>query len=272
MKSTVIKINETRCNGCGLCVTGCHEGALQLIDGKAVLVSELYCDGLGSCLGECPQQAINLEEREAEAYDERKVIQHMLPKGEKIITAHLRHLATHGQQDYLQQAIEVLQENQFAIPDLHINKTGPDPKPVQGSLSPNGFTVSASPSSKLRQWPIQLHLLSPTVPWLKKANFLVAADCTAYTTGDFHTNWLSGKRLAIACPKLDNSRDIYLEKLIKMIDEGDIDMLTVMIMEVPCCNGLLRLCQESHQQAKRNIPLKLVKVSLQGEIIEEKWL
>lgn len=108
MKRTIIKIDDSRCNGCGLCVKGCHEGALQLIEGKAVLVSELYCDGLGACLGECPQQAIELEEREAEAYDERKVMQRLLPKGEKVISAHLRHLATQGQQDYLQQAIDVL--------------------------------------------------------------------------------------------------------------------------------------------------------------------
>ena len=101
MKRTIIKIDDSRCNGCGLCVKGCHEGALQLIEGKAVLVSELYCDGLGACLGECPQQAIELEEREAEAYDERKVMQRLLPKGEKVISAHLRHLATQGQQDYL---------------------------------------------------------------------------------------------------------------------------------------------------------------------------
>lgn len=112
MKRTIIKIDDSRCNGCGLCVKGCHEGALQLIEGKAVLVSELYCDGLGACLGECPQQAIELEEREAEAYDERKVMQRLLPKGEKVISAHLRHLATQGQQDYLQQAIDVLEESQ----------------------------------------------------------------------------------------------------------------------------------------------------------------
>ena len=111
MKRTIIKIDDSRCNGCGLCVKGCHEGALQLIEGKAVLVSELYCDGLGACLGECPQQAIELEEREAEAYDERKVMQRLLPKGEKVISAHLRHLATQGQQDYLQQAIDVLEES-----------------------------------------------------------------------------------------------------------------------------------------------------------------
>ena len=136
MKRTIIKIDDSRCNGCGLCVKGCHEGALQLIEGKAVLVSELYCDGLGACLGECPQQAIELEEREAEAYDERKVMQRLLPKGEKVISAHLRHLATQGQQDYLQQAIDVLEENHLPIP-----------VPANKSTSQNSFLFHATPTS-----------------------------------------------------------------------------------------------------------------------------
>ena len=136
MKRTIIKIDDSRCNGCGLCVKGCHEGALQLIEGKAVLVSELYCDGLGACLGECPQQAIELEEREAEAYDERKVMQRLLPKGEKVISAHLRHLATQGQQDYLQQAIDVLEENHLPIP-VPANKSTPQ----------NSFLFHATPTS-----------------------------------------------------------------------------------------------------------------------------
>lgn len=254
MKRTIIKIDDSRCNGCGLCVKGCHEGALQLIEGKAVLVSELYCDGLGACLGECPQQAIELEEREAEAYDERKVMQRLLPKGEKVISAHLRHLATQGQQDYLQQAIDVLEESQKQAIGI----------PASAQSQTDTFTSPVSMPSELQQWPVQLHLLSPTAPWLKKANLLVAADCTAYSAGDFHTNWLRGKRLAIACPKLDHGQEIYLEKLITMIDEGGIDTLTVMIMEVPCCSGLLHLCQKARQKAKRNIPLKMVKISLQG--------
>ena len=304
MKRTIIKIDDSRCNGCGLCVKGCHEGALQLIEGKAVLVSELYCDGLGACLGECPQQAIELEEREAEAYDERKVMQRLLPKGEKVISAHLRHLATQGQQDYLQQAIDVLEENHLPIP-VPANKstsqnsflfhatptsaTGGCPGsrnitftpqsqkqaigiPASAQSQTDTFTSPVSMPSELQQCPVQLHLLSPTAPWLKKANLLVAADCTAYSAGDFHTNWLRGKRLAIACPKLDHGQEIYLEKLITMIDEGGIDTLTVMIMEVPCCSGLLHLCQKARQKAKRNIPLKMVKISLQGEILEEIWL
>ena len=140
MKRTIIKIDDSRCNGCGLCVKGCHEGALQLIEGKAVLVSELYCDGLGACLGECPQQAIELEEREAEAYDERKVMQRLLPKGEKVISAHLRHLATQGQQDYLQQAIDVLEESQKQAIGI----------PASAQSQTDTFTSPVSMPSELR--------------------------------------------------------------------------------------------------------------------------
>ena len=141
MKRTIIKIDDSRCNGCGLCVKGCHEGALQLIEGKAVLVSELYCDGLGACLGECPQQAIELEEREAEAYDERKVMQRLLPKGEKVISAHLRHLATQGQQDYLQQAIDVLEESQKQTIGI----------PASAQSQTDTFTSPVSMPSELQQ-------------------------------------------------------------------------------------------------------------------------
>ena len=188
MKRTIIKIDDSRCNGCGLCVKGCHEGALQLIEGKAVLVSELYCDGLGACLGECPQQAIELEEREAEAYDERKVMQRLLPKGEKVISAHLRHLATQGQQDYLQQAIDVLEESQKQTIGI----------PASAQSQTDTFTSPVSMPSELQQWPVQLHLLSPTAPWLKKANLLVAADCILpgifIPTGFVGNAWLSRVR------------------------------------------------------------------------------
>ena len=180
-------------------------------------------------------------------------MQRLLPKGEKVISAHLRHLATQGQQDYLQQAIDVLEESQKQAIGI----------PASAQSQTDTFTSPVSMPSELQQWP---------APWLKKANLLVAADCTAYSAGDFHTNWLRGKRLAIACPKLDHGQEIYLEKLITMIDEGGIDTLTVMIMEVPCCSGLLHLCQKARQKAKRNIPLKMVKISLQGEILEEIWL
>ncbi len=286
MKRTIIKIDEALCNGCGQCVKGCHEGALQLINDKATIVSELYCDGLGACIGECPVGAISLEEREAEVYDECAVMERLIPKGEKVIQAHLKHLFEHDQSDLLQEAVSVLKNRNLRVPPfrpvsvVHQQAGGggcPGSRtmsfaPHQQSVQNKPSTESIQQGSELQQWPVQLHLLSPTAPYLKGADLLVAADCAAYSIGNFHTTYLKEKRLAIACPKLDHDQNKYLEKLTAMIDEGGINTLTVMIMEVPCCGGLLRLCEEARKLAQRNVPIKLIKISVRGEQLEERWL
>lgn len=278
MKRKIIKIDEELCNGCGQCVEGCHEGALQLINGKAALVSELYCDGLGACIGDCPQGAITEEEREAEAYDEKAVMERLLPKGIEVIKAHLKHLNDHGETGLLQEGMEYLVEHNIPIPSFkqeHSEKKAcgcPGSKEQVFDLPSNSENVQVKATSTLQQWPVQLHLLSPMASFLKGADLLVAADCCAYTMGNFHADFLKGKRLAIACPKLDSGIDSYIEKITAMIDEGGINTLTVMIMEVPCCSGLLKICQEARKQAKRNIPLKVIQVSLRGEIMKEEWL
>lgn len=283
MKRTIIKIDEDLCNGCGYCVEGCHEGALQLIDGKAVMVSELYCDGLGACIGECPVGAITLEEREAEPYDEVAVMDRLLPKGEKIVLAHLKHLKDNDQIDLVNAGIEYLREHQI---NWNIDLIRKEEKKLCGTNSgggcpgsrtmsfnlPESIQTVQSSASALQQWPVQLHLLSPHAPYLKGADLLLAADCVAFSVGNFHQVHLKGKRLAIACPKLDHDKQVYLEKLVTMIDEGGIDTLTVMIMEVPCCGGLLHLAKSALEHAKRKVPLKLVVVSLQGEILENSWI
>jgi len=197
MKRTIIKIDEEKCNGCGACIVGCHEGALQLINGKAVMISDLYCDGLGACIGDCPVGAITLEEREAEPYNEYGVMK--------------------------------------------------------------------------RQFPIQLHLLNPQAGFFQKENVLLAADCTAFASGDFHSRFLKGKMLAIACPKLDANQQNYIDKLTVMIDVAQIDTLTVLIMEVPCCSGLIRIAEQAREKAQRHIPIKVIVLSVQGELISEKW-
>lgn len=278
MKRKIIKIDEELCNGCGQCVTGCHEGALQMINGKATLVSELYCDGLGACIGDCPQGAITQEEREAEPYDERAVMERLLPKGMEVVKAHFKHLNDHGEMDLLQQGIEYLLERNIQIPAFKQEKDEKKACGCPGSAERIFDAPAVSPStsvntpSALQQWPVQLHLLSPMASFLKGADLLVAADCCAYTMGNFHSGYLKGKRLAIACPKLDNGIDSYIEKLTAMIDEGGINTLTVMIMEVPCCSGLFKICQEARNRAKRNIPLKFIQVSLRGEILKEEWV
>ncbi len=288
MKRTVIKIDEALCNGCGACVSGCHEGALQMIDGKAVMVSELYCDGLGACIGECPVGAITLEEREAEPYSEAAVMERISPKGETVILAHLNHLRDHGETELMRQGLAWLEEHNINV-DMGMKEEKPLPCGCPGSmmrdLRPVGETAAAAPAagaygfapvvaqpSELRQFPVQLHLLNPSASFLQGANLLLAADCMAFAAGDFHGRFLKGKMLAIACPKLDSNIPSYVEKLAAMIDQARLDTLTVVIMEVPCCGGLVRIAEAARAKASRNIPVKVIVLSVRGEVISEEWI
>ncbi|MDD2798662.1 MAG: 4Fe-4S binding protein [Bacteroidales bacterium] len=287
MKRTIIKIDEELCNGCGECVSGCHEGALQLINDKAVMVSELYCDGLGACIGDCPVGAITLEEREAEPYDEIAVMERISSKGEKVVLAHLKHLKDHDQHEFLEQGINYILDHNLNISLDSLRDETTIPKAEgKGCACPGSeakffgkpapkveaFKYTAQSTSELQQWPVQLHLLNPQVPYLKGADVLLAADCTAFSLGDFHSTHLKGKRLAIACPKLDDGKDIYVAKLKSMIDDSKINTLTVMIMEVPCCSGLFHLAKTAITQASRKVPVKLIVVGVQGNIVKEEWI
>lgn len=284
MKRNIIKINDDTCTGCGLCIPNCPEGAIQLIDGKARLISDLFCDGLGACLGHCPEGAITIEEREAEAYDEPRVMENIIKAGPNTIKAHLEHLRDHGQKDFLDQALQVLKQK--GLP----NPLAPVPLPAGGHHGHGGAGCPGSRAmsfekktddvaaeagkrpSQLGQWPVQLHLISPQAPHFLGADLLLAADCTAFSLGDFHKDYLKGKKLAIACPKLDDGQEEYVEKIKALIDEAKINTLTVMIMQVPCCSGLLRIAQAAAQQAARKVPLKCIVVGLQGDILKEEWM
>lgn len=281
MKRTIIKINEQRCNGCGVCINGCHEGALQLIDGKAVMVGDLFCDGLGACIGECPVGAITLEEREAEPYSEEAVMERMIPKGEQVIVAHLNHLREHGETDLLRQGLEYLERHNVSVhfPVVPIPKAGAlgcgCPGSMERSFEPRAVRpeVNAIPQgSELRQFPVQLHLLNPRAGFLQGADLLLAADCTAFATGEFHSRFLKGKILAIACPKLDQPIQGYIDKLTVMINDARINTLTVLIMEVPCCGGLLKIAETARENAARHVPLKIVVLSVQGDVKREEWI
>ncbi len=324
MKRTIIKIDEELCNGCGLCVEGCHEGALQMIDGKARMISDLYCDGLGACIPECPVWAITLEEREAEPYDEIKVMERIAPKGAATVLAHLNHLIEHNQREFVEQGIRYIKEHKpemdlsglkdfpketekthemknphqekqaevagvtFATHDHgngHAHGGGgcpgarmmqfadniSAPAAVATATEPQTHTAAGQPS-ELRQWPVQMHLVNPQAPYFRKADVLLAADCVAFAMGDFHSKHLRGKGLAIACPKLDHNKEIYIEKLTAMINQAEINTLTVMVMEVPCCTGLLQLAKQATEKAGRKVPVKAVRVSLRGEVINEQWI
>lgn len=279
MKRDIIKIDEKKCNGCGLCIPNCPEGAIQIIDNKAKLVSDIMCDGIGACLGHCPMGAISIEKRETEPYDERKVMINIVKHGTNTIQAHLVHLNNHGETKLLKEAVEYLKENNIAIPSLEIGSSSDHIGNVCPGSRSSVFHKETSPigrennvQSELNHWPIQLHLISPESSHFKGADMVLAADCTAFSFGDFHGKFLKGKTLAIACPKLDNSKEIYQEKIIKLINDAKINTLTVIIMQVPCCGGLLQIARNAVLNASRNIPVKSVVISLQGDTISEEWL
>lgn len=289
MEREIIEIDEDLCVGCGNCVPNCHQGALQIIDGKARLLSDLMCEGLGACVGHCPTGAMTIARREAEPYDEARVMEKIMAGGPNVVRAHLEHLARHRQHTYLAQAQEILRERNPAMitpaavsvqekekEDRGMNGHGGCPGAMARSVGPGpgeGETSEyrPSPTSELRQWPVQLHLLNPGAPYFQRADVLLAADCTAFAAGGFHADFLRGKTLAIACPKLDRNLESYVEKLAMMVDEAKINTLTVLIMEVPCCGGLLQIARTALEQAERKIPLKLMVMSVEGEVVREEW-
>jgi len=287
----IVKIDEDLCNGCGLCVPNCHEGALQIIDEKARLISDLMCDGLGACLGHCPEGAITIEKREAQPYNETEVMKEMVGKGKNTVIAHLKHLREHNEVAFLKEGMAFLKANRESltfnieevIDTVHENK----PESAAGCATggcPSSQTVVFEPQnlklagivkdqpSQLRQWPVQLHLINPNAPYFQKADLLVAADCTAFSVGNFHTEWLKDKSLVIACPKLDHGAESYINKLAMLIDEAKVNTITVMMMEVPCCGGLLSLVKEAKNMTYRKVPIKAIMVGIKGEIVSEEWV
>ncbi len=303
MEREIIKIDRELCNGCGICIPNCHEGALQMIDNKATLVSELMCDGLGACIGHCPVGAITIEKREAAAYDEVLVIKEMIPQGKNVIIAHLKHLKEHNQTTFLKQAVKYLNDQKSELnfdlkeviekvhnlevienkPIIQTSKLSHHHHHHAGGGCPGAreisfvkpenlaSSLSIESHSELRQWPVQMHLISPYAAYFPQSDFILVADCVAFALGNFHAKFLKGKTLGIACPKLDSNTDIYIEKLIALIDEAKINTITVMMMEVPCCGGLLQMAKTAMQKAKRKVPLKKMIIGLQGEVLQEEW-
>jgi ferredoxin len=272
MKRKIIKIDETKCNGCGLCIPNCPEGALGIFDGKARIVSELSCDGLGACIGHCPQNAISIEEREAEKYNELVVIKNIVKSGPQTLKAHLHHLKSHNQTEYLKQALNYLKENNISIP-IFENKTScscPGSKIIDRTQNTNTNTdndKNYNIKSELRQWPVQLSLLNPNASYLKNADLLISADCVPFTYANFHQKFLKDKILIIFCPKLDSDIEMYIEKLTTILKENNINSITITRMEVPCCSETTKIVEEALKRSNKNILLKEYTISLQGEII-----
>ncbi|MBM7581751.1 ferredoxin [Caldicoprobacter guelmensis] len=231
----IVKIDQEKCNGCGLCIDACHEGALQLINGKATLVSESYCDGLGACLPECPMGAISIEEREAQPFDEEAVKQHMMQRREET---------------------------------LPCGCPGTQVRSMERSVNSPTQQQSQPPvESQLRQWPCQIRLVPPNAPYFRNASLLVAADCTAYAYANIHQDFMRNKVTIIGCPKLDDVD--YSDKLTDILKYNDIKSITVLKMEVPCCSGLAYAVRDALARSSKMIPWRVVTISIDGKVIED---
>lgn len=243
IKRKIIRIDEEKCDGCGLCVPSCAEGAIEMVDGKARLAAEKYCDGLGACLGECPNDALHIEEREAEDFDEKAVEQRL-----KTTAAPQHHAAP-----TLACGCPSSQMQIFAgkpTPCMEANK------PVQ----------QMGGGSALSHWPVQIALVPPTAPFLKGADLLVAADCTSFAYADFHRDLLRGKALMVGCPKFDDA-EAYIRKFTDIFKTAGPKSVTVVAMEVPCCQGLPVIVKRAMAAAGGDIPVRYVTVGVQGNIL-----
>lgn len=255
MVRKIIHIDEEKCNGCGLCVSACHEGAIDIIDGKAKLVRENFCDGFGDCLPGCPTGAITFEEREAPAYDEAAVKaarkeknmegQTVTGQEQKMMSEMAQHAAGHG------------------CPGSRFMQLKNTEEPESQAEQP---AATAKPVSRLNQWPCQIKLLPTQAPFYAGAKLLVAADCTAYAYANMHEDFMKGKITLIGCPKLDGVD--YTEKLTEIIRDNDIKSVTIVRMEVPCCGGLQRAAENALRNSGRFIPWQVVTISRDGRILE----
>lgn len=267
MKRTIIHIDEEKCNGCGLCITNCPEGALKLVNGKARVVKESLCDGLGACIGHCPQGAITIEERTAETYDETTVMETISRQGEEAIRAHLAHLKAHGQKEHLDKAVRFLKEEPHTHPQSLSGCPGSMARELKKDAPSAAQNVPGSATSELRQWPIQLHMVNPQAPHFNNAELLIAADCVPFAFSDFHRRFLKNKTVIILCPKLDNAREEYIKKLAEIFKYHAVKSITITHMEVPCCFGVTSIVEEALKASGKNVFVKEFTVSLQGEIV-----
>jgi Pyruvate/2-oxoacid:ferredoxin oxidoreductase delta subunit len=245
----IVKIDKQKCNGCGLCIPNCAEGALQIVDGKAKLVSEKFCDGLGACLGHCPEDAITVIEREADDFDEKAV--------EAYLHEQKAAQAQPQPKPHPQPAFAGCPSSRamhFKVPEVE-TETG----------------SNAHSTSMLSHWPVQLKLVPINAPYFQDADLLIAADCVPFTYPDFHRDFLKGKAVVVGCPKLDDIQ-YYIEKLTEIFKTNSIKSITLPHMEVPCCFGLVKATEDAIAASGKNIPLKKVKIGIRGDIKPEEQM
>ncbi|MDF2678628.1 MAG: 4Fe-4S protein [Bacillota bacterium] len=246
MKRKIVQIYEDKCNGCGLCVNACHEGALELINGKAVLLSDIYCDGLGDCLPQCPVDAIEIIERDAEEFDKELVERRMQER---------------------KQNEEKTEEIPCGCPGQQAKVIAHKSPAIKVTTSNKSEIEKTEQQSELRQWPVQIKLISPNAPYLNDSHLLVAADCTAFAYANIHDKFMKGKITLIGCPKLDDVD--YSEKLTAILKNNEIKSLTVLRMEVPCCSGIVNAVKNAIINSGKLIPWGYKIVTTDGNLIEE---
>jgi len=234
VKRNIVKIDEEKCNGCGQCANACVEGAIEIIEGKAKLVSEIYCDGLGACLGTCPQDAITIEQREAAEFDEK---------------ATKKHLA---------KAKNTQKPADFLCPGIMAAR-------LREKAGPDDTSKTAGGQSRLSHWPVQLRLVSPAAPYFPGADLLLVADCVPFAMGDFHEKFLKNHSVVVGCPKLDDA-GYYIDKLGEILAVNNINSLTVVHMEVPCCGGLTQIAKQTISKNKIEMTFEDVTIDLKGNV------
>lgn len=247
-KRKIIKIDEDKCNGCGLCIPNCHEGAIKLIDGKARLVNDIFCDGLGACLGHCPQGAITIEERDAAPFDEKAVRKN---KREEVCSCPGSKM------------VDMRGDKEGAIGEDKGRDGVREGRGREGMREDKGREWKP----ELTNWPVQIRLVPTNAPYLKGADVLVAADCVPFAYPAFHEKLLSGKVLLVGCPKLDDI-ELYKEKINEMVKNNGLKSITYARMEVPCCSGLAGLIREAIEISGKNIPFEEIVISIKGERIK----
>ncbi len=247
IKRKIIQIDDEKCDGCGVCVPSCAEGALQIVNGKARLAAEKYCDGLGACLGECPNDALHVIEREAEDFDEKAVEEHLKAKG----SAHHEEPATMA----------------CGCPSAHIQSFAP----TRSCQEANRPISNEDAPSALTHWPVQIRLVPPSAPFLKGADLLVAADCTPIAYPNFHRDFLQGKVVMVGCPKFDEAQ-AYVQKFTDIFNTAGIKSIEVVTMEVPCCQGLPMIVKKGLEISGKKIPLSQVIISTKGEVLKTQKL